>query len=376
VSQTMNSSFRIMTIKGIPVEINISWLLVFFLFSLTLAQIYFPSAVVGLTPVEYWAAGMITALVFFISVLTHELGHSLVAIKNDIPIKKITLFIFGGVAQMEAEPTNPSTELKITAAGPLTSLLIALVFGFFYFSLLPHGFILSEATYFIAQLNLIMALFNLIPAFPLDGGRIFRAIVWMLNKNMLKATKIAVRLGSLLSFLAIGFGFLMILSQGDLWGLWLIFLGWMISQAGQSSYSQLVFKETFAGIKVSSLMSKNLQTVSPDDTLAELAECFLHYKYGAFPVVYGSTTHGLVALQNMKAVPRDKWSETKVSRILTPLKDTMVIEPDADAAEVMLKMASQNRGRALVMESGDLVGLLSHTDMMRFMQMHTVLGSD
>ena len=193
---------------------------------------------------------------------------------------------------------------------------------------------------------------------------------------MLKATRIAVSLGSVLSFLVIVLGFLMILFQGDLWGLWLIFLGWMISQAGQSSYSQLVFKETFAGIKVSTLMSRNLQTVSPDDTLEELAECFLHYKYGAFPVVYGSTTHGLVTLQNMKEVPRDKWSETRVSRILTPLKNTMVIQPDADAAEVMLRMASQNRGRALVMDEGDLVGLLSHTDMMRFMQMHTVLGSD
>jgi len=372
----VNSSFRVITIKGIPVEVNISWLLVFFLFSLTLARVYFPTAVAGLTPPGYWAAGILTALVFFISVLTHELGHSLVAIKAGIPIKKITLFIFGGVAQMEAEPTNPSTELKITAAGPLTSLAIALVLGFIYFYLLAPGFILSEAVYFIAQLNLIMALFNLVPAFPLDGGRIFRAIVWLFNKNMLKATRIAVSLGSVLSFLVIVLGFLMILFQGDLWGLWLIFLGWMISQAGQSSYSQLVFKETFAGIKVSTLMSRNLQTVSPDDTLEELAECFLHYKYGAFPVVYGSTTHGLVTLQNMKEVPRDKWSETRVSRILTPLKNTMVIQPDADAAEVMLRMASQNRGRALVMDEGDLVGLLSHTDMMRFMQMHTVLGSD
>jgi len=372
----MSSSFRLMQIKGIPVEINISWLLIFFLFSITLAQGYFPGIVEGLSSQVYWAAGIITTLIVFVSVLIHEFGHSLVAIKEGIPIKKITLFIFGGVAQMEAEPTSPSTEFKITAAGPLTSLLIALVTGGLYYLFLPRGQIISESIFFVARLNLIMAVFNLIPAFPLDGGRLFRSIVWYFGKNMLKATRVAVSLGSILSFIAMGLGFMMIFFQGDLWGLWLIFIGWMIYQAGQSSYSQLVFKETFAGMKVSSLMSTNLQTISPDATLDELAEYFLHYKYGAFPVVYGSTTHGLVSLQNMKEIPRENWAETRVARILTPLKETLVLGPDTDAAEVMMKMASQNTGRALIMKNGDLVGLLSRTDMMRFMQMHMVLGSD
>lgn len=372
----MNSSFRLLQIKGIPVEINISWLLVFFLFSITLAQGYFPNIVEGLNTQAYWAAGIITTLIVFASVLIHEFGHSLVAIKEGIPIKKITLFIFGGVAQMEAEPTSPSTEFKITAAGPLTSLLIAVVTGGIYYLFMPRGQIVSESIFFVARLNLVMAIFNLIPAFPLDGGRLFRSIVWYFGKNMLKATRIAVGLGSLLSFVAMGYGFMQIFFQGDLWGLWLIFIGWMIYQAGQSSYSQLVFKETFAGMKVSSLMSTNLQVISPDATLEELAEHFLQYKYGAFPVVYGSTTHGIVSLQNMKEIPRDKWTETKVFSILTPLKETMVLNPKTDAAEVMMKMASHNSGRALVMDNGNLVGLLSRTDMMRFMQMHMVLGSD
>ncbi len=372
----MNSSFRLMQIKGIPVEINISWLLVFFLFSTALAQGYFPGIVEGLSIQVYWAAGIITTLIIFISVLIHEFGHSLVAIREGIPIKKITLFIFGGVAQMEAEPTNPSTEFRITVAGPLTSLLIAVVIGGLYYLFLPRGHIISESLFFVARLNMIMAVFNLIPAFPLDGGRLFRSAVWYFGNSMLKATRIAVGLGSILSFAAMGFGFIQIFFQGNLMGLWLIFIGWMIYQAGQSSYSQLVFKETFAGMKVSSLMSTDLQTISPDATLDELAEHFLHHKYGAFPVVYGSTTHGLVSLQNMKEIPRDKWPETRVARILTPLKETLILKPDTDAAEVMMKMASQNTGRALVMENGNLVGLLSRTDMMRFMQAHMVLGSD
>ncbi len=372
----MNNSIRLAVARGIPVEIHFSWLLIFFLFSLTLAQGYFPTVAVNYEPSVYWAAGILTTLVLLASVLLHEFGHSLVAVREGIPIKKITLFIFGGIAQMEAEPADPVAELKVTAAGPLTSLIIALLSGSIYYLVLTPGLIVSEALYFIARLNLIMALFNLIPAFPLDGGRIFRAIVWLFGKNMLKATRIAVGLGTLLSYLAMGLGFLQIFIRGDLWGLWLIFLGWMINQAGQSSYSQLILKETFSGIIIADLMSTNLAAVSPDDTLDDLAECFLQHKYGAFPVVYGSTTHGLVSLQSMKKVPREDWPRTKVSRILTPLREVMVLKPENDAAEVMEKMAAQNTGRALVMKNGDLVGLLSRTDMMRFMQMQMVLREE
>ncbi len=372
----MNNSFRLMYLKGIPVEIHISWLLIFFLFSITLALSYFPAVVEGLESPVYWLAAVLTTLVVFASVLTHEFGHSLVAIREGIPIKKIVLFVFGGVAQMESEPKSPAAEFKVTAAGPLTSMAIAIVAAALYYLFFSSGQLIGEAVVFVARLNLIMAVFNLIPAFPLDGGRLFRSIVWYFGKNILLATRIAVGLGSVISFVAMAFGFMLIFFQGDLWGLWLIFIGWMIYQAGQSSYSQLIFKETFAGMKVSQLMSTDLQTVSPDDSLEQLAECFLTYKYGAFPVVYGSTTHGLVSLQNMKDVPREKWSEKRVSRILTPLKDTLILHPNTDAADAMMKMASLNAGRALVMDNGELVGLLSRTDMMRFMQMHMVLGSD
>ncbi len=372
----MNSSLRLAVIKGIPVEIHISWLLIFFLLSISLAQGYFPEIVEGYSNMVYWAAAIITTLIVFASVLTHEFGHSLVALSEGIPIKKITLFIFGGVAQMESEPNTPSTEFKVTAAGPITSLLIALLTGAIYYLMLTPGLLISESILFVARVNLIMAVFNMVPAFPLDGGRLFRSVVWYFSKNMITATRISVGFGSFLSFLIMALGFAMIFFQGNILGLWLIFIGWMIYQAGQSSYSQLVFKETFAGMKVSELMSKELQTISPDATLDELADAFLHYKYGAFPVVYGSTTHGIVSLQNMKDIPREKWAETRVSQILTPLKETMVLKPGSDAAEVMMRMATENTGRALVMENGDLVGLLSRTDMMRFMQMHMVLGSD
>lgn len=369
-------SFRLGRILGIAVEIHISWLLAFGLFSLTLARSYFPEVLPGLGDRTYWTVAIITTLVVFASVLTHELAHSLAAIREGISIKKIVLFIFGGVAQMEMEPDRPLAELKITAAGPLTSLLIALVLGALYYLLLPRGLILGEAVFFVARLNLVVAVFNLLPAFPLDGGRLLRAAIWHFGKNLLRATRIAVGIGSFLAFLAMGLGFLLLFFQGWIWGIWYIFLGWMIYQAGRSSYAQLVFRETFSGIKAAEIMSENPQTVPPEMNLQQLADRFLEFRFGVFPVFYGSTTHGLVSLHQIKEVPREKWPFTSVVSIMTPLKDCTVITPQTDAAEVMMKMAARNEGRALVMEEGRLVGILSRTDMMRFMQMHMILGTE
>jgi Zn-dependent protease/CBS domain-containing protein len=371
----MKSSFRLGRIFGIAIDIHFSWLLVLALFSMSLAQGYFPSEVPDLEPRTYWIFGIITTLIAFSSILAHELAHSLVAIREGISIKKIVLFIFGGVAQMEAEPDRPLAELKITVVGPLTSIIIGLFLGALYFLLLPKGNIFSQSIFFVARLNIYVALFNLIPAFPLDGGRLFRSAIWYFGKNLLRATRIAVSLGSILSFLAIGYGFIALFYQGNIMGLWFVFLGWMIYQGGQTSYSQLVFQETFAGIKVAEIMSPNPVTVSPDTNLQQLAENFMEYRYGAFPVVYGSTTHGLVSLHQMKEASRDKWADTSVVSIMTPLKNSPTAAPGDDAAGVMMKMAAQNEGRILVMDGGELVGILSRTDMMRFMQMHMVLGS-
>lgn len=369
----MNSSFRLARILNIDIYIHIGWLLIFGLFSLTLAQNYFPQELPGYEISSYWAAGIITTLAIFASVLAHEYAHSLVAIKEGIAIKRIVLFIFGGVAQIEQEPQSPITELKITAAGPLTSLVIALVMGLVTL-FLPQGRLFTEAVFFTARLNLIVAIFNLVPAFPLDGGRLLRAAIWHFSKNLLKATRIAVGFGSALAFVAIGSGFVLLFFRGWIWGLWYVFLGWMIYQAGQSSYSQLVFQEAFSGIKVARLMSSPPQTIPPDTTLQQLADLFYQHKFSAFPVFYGSTTHGLVSLHQIKEVPREKWPYTPVVSVMTPLKECIVAAPDDDAAMLMMRMAAENEGRALVMEDGRLAGLISRTDMMRLIQMHMILG--
>ncbi len=371
----MNSSFRIARIFGINVDINPSWLLVFFLFSFTLSTHYFPGMIEGFDTAVYWSMGIITTLLIFASILLHELAHSLMAIRSGIPIKKITLFIFGGVAQMEKEPDKPGVELKIALVGPATSLALALLAWLIY-QPLPPDLAISSMLWFLARINFVVGVINLIPAFPLDGGRVLRAGLWHFMKSMLRATRAAVALGSVFAFLAIGLGFLLLFQMYWVWGLWYIFLGWMLYQAGQASYTQLVFQQAFKGVTVSRVMSSEVQTVEPDLTLDQLVEKFYRYKFGAFPVTYGGRLRGLVSYHQIREISQEKWSETKTSQVMTPADQLAIASPHQEAVEVMMKMAAGNLGRVLVVENGELVGILSRTDMMKLINLHMQLGTE
>ena len=371
----MNSSFRLTRLFGIDVEINLSWLLIFALFSFTLATHHFPNLIEGFDSIIYWSMGIITTILIFASVLLHELAHSLVAIKFGIPIKKITLFIFGGVAQMEKEPHQPGIELKIALVGPATSLALALIAWLIY-SQLPQDIALSSMLWFLARINFVIGVINLIPAFPLDGGRVLRAALWHFMKSMLKATRVAVAFGSVFAFIAIGLGFLMIFQLAWIWGLWYIFLGWMLYQAGQASYTQLVFQQALKGVPISRVMSHEVQTVEPDLTLDLLVDKFYRYKFGAFPVTYSGILKGLISFNQLREVPKEKWPETTVRQVMTPKDQLIIVSPQQEAVEVMMKMAADNLGRVLVVENGELVGIISRTDMMKLINLHMLLGTE
>ncbi len=371
----MNNSFRLTRLFGIDVDINPSWLLIFALFSFTLSTHYFPNMIEGFDPSVYWSMGIITTILIFASVLLHELAHSLMAIKSEIPIKKITLFIFGGVAQMEKEPHQPGIELKIAIVGPATSLALAF-FTWLIYRPLPPDLAITNVLWFLARINFVIGVINLIPAFPLDGGRVLRAALWHFMKSMLKATRLAVAFGSVFAFIAIGLGFLLIFQYAWIWGLWYIFLGWMLYQAGQASYTQLVLQQSFKGVPVSRVMSSEVQTVEPELNLEELVEKFYRYKYGAFPVIYSGTLKGLVSFHQLREVPREKWSETTVRQVMTPKDQLTIVSPRQEAVEVMMKMAAENLGRILVVEDGELVGILSRTDMMKLINLHMLLGTE
>ena len=368
------NTINIVKIFGIDVELDISWFLVFFLFSFTLSSHYYPQVLPDTENAIYWVLGISTTIAVFISVLIHELAHSLMAIKEGIPINKITLFIFGGVAQMKKEPDLPAAELKISVVGPLSSIFLSAMFAAFYF-ILPQETPLSEGVWFLARMNLIVGVLNLIPAFPLDGGRILRAFLWMWKDNLLNATRIAVLAGSYFAFFAMGLGFVMLFMAGTVWGLWYIFLGWLLYQAGQSSYSQVALKESLSGIKVKDVMSEQVQVVDTGTTIDELVEEFYKYKFSAFPVMEDSVLKGLITMNRIKDIPKAEWGRTEAGEVMAPLEHCLVVQPDSEAVEAMMKMASEGAGRALVVQEDSLVGILSNTDMMRLIKMKTMFGS-
>ncbi len=279
---------------------------------------------------------------------------------------------------MEQEPQSSMSEFKITAAGPLASLALALIFGILYYSLYVTGIynLLTTAVSFLFLINLGMAIFNLLPAFPLDGGRLLRSTIWLFTNNLLKSTRVAVSIGSLIAFIIMATGFYLLLVRGHIGALWYIFVGWLLLQAGQASYSQLLFQQAFSGVKISEIMTTSVYTVPPDMNIQELVEQFHRHKLGAFPVVYGSTLHGLVTMNQVKDIPKEKWPYKTVAYVMTPLSKCTVVSPHEDAAQVMTKMAVEHLGRILVVENNELAGILTRTDMMRLLRMHMILGSN
>lgn len=365
------NSLRIARIFGINIEVDISWVLVFLLFTYSLSVGYFPTVLPEYDEAIYWVAGIIVTILVFASILVHELAHSLTALKEGISIKRITLFIFGGVAHLEEEPKTPASELKITILGPVSSILLGGFFAVVYLLMQP-GTIISEGVFFLARINLVVGVINLVPAFPLDGGRILRALLWRFKNDLVTATKISVYAGSAFAFLLISIGFIVTFTT-SLIGLWYVLMGWLLYQAGHSSYTQVVLKNSLSGIYVSEVMTERVITVPPYITIEKLVDQFYKYKVGAFPVVEDNgSVSGLVSLNDVKSVPKNKWYLTRVDDIMTAVEECYILRPDEEAVEAMMKMANNNANRILVMENGELKGILSNTDMMRLIKMKSM----
>lgn len=368
-------SFRIGRIFGIDVEINYTWFAIFILVTVALT-LTFQEKPYQLSPLASLVDGVITSLLFFVSVLLHELCHSIVARLNGIPIKKITLFIFGGVAQMSKEPDSPGVEFKMAIAGPSASFLLALIFGltFWSFQTLSLSRIVIVPFIFLAEINLALGLFNLAPGFPLDGGRVLRAALWYWYRDLERATRIAAGFGQGVAGLLILIGFLSVI-MGNLGGIWFILLGWFLNQASQASYKQLVLQRSLSGIKVEGIMTKEVQTVEPSLTLDQVVnEHFLRYKFGRFPVVEDERLLGVITLHDVKEIPRENWSTTTVWEAMDPLDERLKISPGEDAVQALMQMAKEEVGHLLVVEDDRLVGLVTRADIIKLIKVKTELG--
>jgi len=368
----LRGSLVLGAIRGIPIRIHFTWLIIFGLLSWSLASGYFPQRYPDLPITAYWIKAIIAALFLFGSVLVHELMHALMAQKLRVPIAGITLFALGGVSEMKQEPPSPSAEFLIAIVGPLASLVLAGFFWLVWRALEREGPDPSFAAIalYLVGLNTVVAVFNLLPAFPLDGGRMLRSIIWGITKNLKKATYLATRIGRAFAYLLITFGAVSLFAGAGFQGIWMALIGFFLLQGAQASYTQVVLKEALAGIAVRDIMVRKVMTVAPNLSVRELIQdYFLTYGYGGFPVVENGQVLGLVSLGDVKKVSPTDYDRLTVREVMTPLSERLTIAPEDDVSVAFQRMAEEELGRLVVMERGRMLGLVTKTGLSRFLQM-------
>lgn len=363
---------------GISLRLHYSWFIIFILVTWALTSGYFPSAHPAWSLTTKIAAGIITSLLFFGSVLAHELMHSIVAQHQGIPVKSITLFIFGGVSEISGEPKQAGDEFRMAIAGPATSLVIGGIFWGAWFWLRGTsgaGEFVSAIAYWLGLINVFLAGFNLIPGFPLDGGRVLRSILWGRSHNLRTATKTASNAGRVIGYLFIFIGIFLIFQGNWFNGLWLAFIGWFLENAAVGSYRQLALQEMLQGHVVSDIMTRDCLTVSPDLSIERLVnENILASGRRCFPVVDANRVVGLITLHNLKTVPRDKWNIATVRDIMTPFDSLKWVRPDTDLSNVLRILTEDDINQIPVVEDHSVVGMVSRDNILSFIDVRSSLG--
>ncbi|MCL5292892.1 MAG: site-2 protease family protein [Actinobacteria bacterium] len=363
----MKGNIQIARIFGIPITINYSWIVIFLLLTWALAFFYFPLTYPALSRATQILMGVVTSILFFGSVVFHELLHSIVARHYGLPIEAINLWIFGGVSRLSEEPRTPGIEFRMSIAGPLSSFFLAGAFALItYFGTLLRAPAIIGVAFYLAFINAFLGAFNLLPGFPLDGGRVLRSVVWYFTGDFWRATRVATIGGRIIAYLMILLGFVAVFS-GVFTGLWLIFLGWFLLQAAAASYEQMVLKQALEGLTVGEAMTGNPATVREDLSLLELVTgYFKRYRWSAFPVVdEADTLLGLVTIRGIRKIPRERWDGLVVKQVMIPLSDEIVVSPDDDIYRILPKLENKSGGRLLVTEDGHLAGIITREDVTR-----------
>jgi Zn-dependent protease len=368
--------FRVGSILGFEIRIDYSWFVIFFLILWSFSAGVFPQAVPGLTSGAYLAMGTVGTLLFFASLLAHELSHSVVARRRGIPVEGITLFIFGGMARTRSEAERPEDELVIAGVGPLASFVIAFGFALVWQmgSAVGAPLVVTEVARYLAFINVVLAVFNLLPGFPLDGGRLFRAVVWHFTGDFTRATRWASNGGQWLGYLLIALGVLQALAGVVLGGLWLVFIGWFLRTAASFSFRQHLLRGMLEGVRARELMTPSPTTVPPDLTVAELVEeHMLRARHHGFPVVEYGELVGLVTMAQVKATPRAAWPRTRVRDIMSA-DGAFVVGPDDPMTRVLARMEEAGSSRVVVARGSQVEGIIASSDITGWFQREQELG--
>ena len=370
----MNENLSLGRIAGIHVGLNWSLLVVAGLIAWSLATGLLPAASPGQTSGAYWTAGIVSAFVYLACLLAHELAHSVVAMRRGVRVEGITLWLFGGVSRFSSESSSPGAQAWITFVGPLTSLLLGVVF--FLASVAIGGgahypSLLAATLAWLGFINILLGVFNLLPAFPLDGGRILQSLLWLRTRDRLRATRIAARIGMAFAFLFIAYGLITFFAAGSLiGGVWSIFLGWFLLSAARAEETGSLIRQALSGIRVSELMTPN-PVEAPDDVTVEeaLHGYILASRHSTFPTHdSGGRLSGLLTLAALKNVAPNARTATLIKDIICPLDRVPTVRPGDPAANVLNVSEGCSEGRTLVVDDGRLVGIISPSDINRMLQ--------
>jgi Zn-dependent protease/predicted transcriptional regulator len=372
------SGFSLFRIGGIEIVIDYSWFIIFFLVIYTMSESYFPQSHQPYTTHQYWIMGVVTAVLFFISILVHELAHSFVAIKQGVQVTSIRLLIFGGMAQVASEPKNGRQEFLIALAGPATSMALGMFFlGIYSFYAVSNRMTPTAGiAFWLASANILLAVFNMIPGFPLDGGRILRAFLWDHWDDMARATKVVSQLGNAFALFLIILGLLQFLiAQSYVSGLWIVFLGLFMKQSAVGSYQGVLLKRALVGVQVRQIMTESIVSVDWLLSIEELVQNYIYkHQFTHFPVFNRDEFIGMVSLDGVKSISKELWGFKQVRDIMTPLEFVPCLKPTDDASEALSKMVSGDIGRMPVIENGQLIGIVSRRDIMNFFKIKSDLG--
>ncbi len=373
----MPGSLRISRIAGIDIYIHVSWLIILVLLTWSLAVGWFPVLYPGWSTATYWVISLISALFLFVSVLLHELAHSLVARSRGLPVKNITLFIFGGVSNIEQEPKSPGVEFQVAVVGPVVSLLIGLIAFLLDLPLRGSKSPLDAILAYLALTNVLLGIFNLIPGFPLDGGRVLRSIIWKITGSLRTATQAASIVGQVIAYLFIFWGIWQLFGSNFLNGIWIAFIGWFLLSAAQSANSQVMLQSMFRGVTVGDVMSTNPLTVPANISLQRLVdEYFLPHGLRSALVMQAEQLAGLITLSDIRHVPREQWGQVPVGHAMISLERLHVVSPQQSLNDVLPLMAGRDVNQLPVVQDGRLVGILSRDAIVRFLEVRRGLGLD
>lgn len=361
-------SIRLGKIFGIPLAVDYSWFLVLILFTWTFAADYYPSEFKNWSTTQYWVVGAITALMLFVSVLLHELGHSLTALRYKIPVRNITLFIFGGVSQISEEPVSALSEFWITIAGPIVSFVLAGIFTLLTFVTAAFTPLLAIVKY-LAYINVILGVFNLIPGFPLDGGGVLMSIVWGITRNRHRALLIASGVGSFVAYLFIIYGVFQLLAGNLVNGLWIAFIGWFLVSASQGQIRQERIKTILAGHKVSEVMSQGYTIVQANTTLQSLMDDhILASSRRSYVVEEGEEVVGLLTLHHLRDIPKEQWATTTVAQVMVPCSQWKEIGLDTELWDAIEEMYRDGVNQLPVMTGSRIDGMLTREDIISYLR--------